>query len=113
MTAQGHPRSIFNRAVERGNFVVAEATARELGRLTLEEALGLLFLCGRRSRSSSSAWLELMFPLLQESEALVPRDSTTSILHIQNRHDPLIHGAEPKRLRSKGKRLACASVLSP
>ena len=44
MTAQGHPRAIFNRAVERGNLVVAEATARELGKLSLEEGLGLLFL---------------------------------------------------------------------
>jgi hypothetical protein len=38
MTAQGHPRAIFKRAVERGNLVIAEATAREIGRLTLEEA---------------------------------------------------------------------------
>jgi hypothetical protein len=44
MTAQGHPRAIFQRAVERGNLVVAEATARELGQLTLEEAVRLLFL---------------------------------------------------------------------
>jgi hypothetical protein len=38
LIAQGHPRSIFNRAVERGNLVIAEATARELGSLTLESA---------------------------------------------------------------------------
>jgi hypothetical protein len=44
VTAQGHPRTIFKRAIERGNVLVAEATARELGRLTLEEALRLLFL---------------------------------------------------------------------
>jgi hypothetical protein len=44
VTAQGHPRAIFKRAVERGNLIVAEATARELGRLTLEEALSLLLL---------------------------------------------------------------------
>jgi hypothetical protein len=44
VTAQGHPRAIFKRAIERGNIVVAEATARELGRLTLEEALSLLLL---------------------------------------------------------------------
>ena len=44
MTAQGHPRAIFSRAIEHGNLVVAEATARELGRLTLEEALRLLLL---------------------------------------------------------------------
>ena len=43
MTAQGHPRAIFSRAIARGNLVIAEATAREI-RLTLEEALRLLFL---------------------------------------------------------------------
>jgi hypothetical protein len=40
--AQGHPRAIFKRAIERGNVVVAEATARELGQLSLEEALQLV-----------------------------------------------------------------------
>jgi hypothetical protein len=44
VTAQGHPRAIFSKAIERGNLVVAEASAREVGRLTLEEALRLLFL---------------------------------------------------------------------
>jgi hypothetical protein len=44
MTAQGHPRAIFKRAIERGNLVVAEASVREMGKLTLEEALRLLFL---------------------------------------------------------------------
>jgi hypothetical protein len=43
LTAQGHPRSIFKRAIERGNIVVAEATAREIG-LSLEEALQLVLL---------------------------------------------------------------------
>ncbi len=44
MTAQGHPRAIFSRAVERRNLVIAEATAREIGKLALDEALKLLFL---------------------------------------------------------------------
>lgn len=43
MTAQGHPRAIFKRAIERGNVVLAEATAREIG-LNLEEALQLVLL---------------------------------------------------------------------
>jgi hypothetical protein len=43
LTAQGHPRAIFQRAVERGNLVIAEATAREIG-LSLEEALQLVLL---------------------------------------------------------------------
>jgi hypothetical protein len=29
MTAQGHPRAIFTRSIERGNLVTAEASARE------------------------------------------------------------------------------------
>jgi hypothetical protein len=44
LTAQGHPRAIFTRAIENGNLVIAEATAREITNLTLEEALRLLFL---------------------------------------------------------------------
>ena len=40
MTAQGHPGAIFKRAIENGNLlVIAEATAREVGNLTLDEAL--------------------------------------------------------------------------
>jgi hypothetical protein len=44
MTAQGHPRAIFTRSIERGDLVTAEASAREVGKLTLEEVLRLLFL---------------------------------------------------------------------
>jgi hypothetical protein len=44
LTAQGHPRAIFKRAIERGNLVVAEMAAREAGNLTLAEALELLCL---------------------------------------------------------------------
>jgi hypothetical protein len=43
LTAQGHPRAIFKRAIERGNVLVAEATAREIG-LSLEEARQLVLL---------------------------------------------------------------------
>jgi hypothetical protein len=44
LPAQGHPSAIFSRAIERGNLLVAEASAREVGNLTLEEPLRLLFL---------------------------------------------------------------------
>ena len=44
MTAQGHPRAIFTRAIENGNLGAAEVVAREVGNLSLEEALRLLFL---------------------------------------------------------------------
>jgi hypothetical protein len=41
LTAQVHPRRIFATAIDRGNIGMAEATARELGRISLEEALAL------------------------------------------------------------------------
>jgi hypothetical protein len=43
LTAQGHPRAIFKRAIERDNVTMAEATAREFA-LNLEEALQLVLL---------------------------------------------------------------------
>ena len=42
MTAQGHARTVFRRAIERGNYLIAVTTAREVGRLDLGEALELL-----------------------------------------------------------------------
>jgi hypothetical protein len=41
MTAQGHPRAVFRRAIERKNLLTAEATAREMGTVSLGEALDL------------------------------------------------------------------------
>jgi hypothetical protein len=42
LTAQGHPRTIFERAIERGNLTVAEATLRtEIPRPTLVDLLEL------------------------------------------------------------------------
>ena len=70
MTAQGHPRRIFANAIERGNVVMAEATAQELGRISLDEALALTALVAekepeRRSRFTVR-WLRR---LLEEARA--------------------------------------------
>ena len=48
MTAQGHPLSRFRRAVDHGNLLEAEASAREFGRLDLEDALGFLNMIAAR-----------------------------------------------------------------
>ena len=77
MTAQGHPRRIFATAIERGNIVMAEATARELGRITLEEALALTALVAekepeRRSRFAVR-WLRR---LLEEDDSLTIEEAT-------------------------------------
>jgi transposase InsO family protein len=49
LTAQGHPRTTFNRAIERGNLLVAEATAREIGKVSLGEALELVALIAQHA----------------------------------------------------------------
>jgi hypothetical protein len=49
LTAQGHPRAIFQRAIERGNLIVAEATLRALGHPTLVEVLELTILIAQRA----------------------------------------------------------------
>ena len=61
MTAQGHPRAIFHRAIERGSLAIAETTLRELGRPTLAELLELTILIAekdpRRHPKVSARWL--------------------------------------------------------
>jgi len=47
-TSQGHPRTIFKRALEHDNLVLAEVTAREIGRVTIAEALELTALVARK-----------------------------------------------------------------
>lgn len=49
MTAQGHPRAIFHRAIERKNLLVAETTAREVGVIELTEALDLVCLVAEKT----------------------------------------------------------------
>jgi hypothetical protein len=62
-TSQGHPRTVFRRAVDRGNLVAAELTARELGGLDPSEALELtaLIALNNRERGQRYAvrWLKL------------------------------------------------------
>jgi hypothetical protein len=41
VTAQGHPRATFNRAIEHGNLLVAATILREIGRPSLTELLAL------------------------------------------------------------------------
>jgi hypothetical protein len=62
VTSQGHPRTAFRRALERGNLLLAETTAREVGHVDLREALELAALIARhdprvRGRRASARWL--------------------------------------------------------
>ncbi len=86
MTAQGHPRVIFERALEHGNALLAQMTARELGRITLEEALTLTALVaqkepGRRSRYAVR-WL---LRLLQEDDQLTIEEAALAASALEER----------------------------
>ena len=75
MTAGGHPRATYQRAIDRGNLFVAEATLRELGRPTLVELLELTGLIAlkdpRRYDRVAARWL---FRYLQEADAATLAD---------------------------------------
>jgi hypothetical protein len=69
LTSEGHPHAVFRRAIDRQNLPMALVTAREVGRLTLPDALDLTALIamkdpGRRSRVAVR-WLRR---LLDEDE---------------------------------------------
>jgi hypothetical protein len=71
LTAQGHPRSIFKRAIENGNLAVAEASAREIGSLTLEESLALTGLVVQKDPGRRSGYtVRWLLRLLEEDENL-------------------------------------------
>jgi hypothetical protein len=53
-TSQGRPYSIFRRALQHGNLLVAEATAKELPPLSLTDALELTILIAQGSASASA-----------------------------------------------------------
>ena len=74
-TSQGHPRTVFRRALERGNLLVAEVTAREIGPLDLGESLELTALVALRNRARGGRfavrllerWLEEAAPAIEEA----------------------------------------------
>jgi hypothetical protein len=46
VTSRGHPDAEFKRALDRGSLWVAEAVARDLPQVSLEDALRLVHLYG-------------------------------------------------------------------
>jgi hypothetical protein len=62
VTSRGHPHAEFKRALERGNLWVAEAAARDLPQIALEDALRLVHLYAERDspkfEKAAMRWLE-------------------------------------------------------
>src|SRR5262249_17781364 len=71
ITSQGHPRTAFRRALERGNLVIAEIEAREVGQLDLSEALELTALVALRDRPRGDRYaLRWLARWLEETPAM-------------------------------------------
>ncbi len=50
MTSRGHPYAEFKRALDRGNLWIAEAVAREMPQVSLEDALKLVHLYAEKEQ---------------------------------------------------------------
>jgi hypothetical protein len=71
VTAQGNPRVIFKRAIERGTVAIAESVARELGQLSLGESLALTALVARQDpRRRSRFAVRWLLRLLEEDDSM-------------------------------------------
>jgi len=74
VTAQGSPRERFRRAIERRSLLNAELAAREVGVVTLEEALQLVVLYAERADPRAERamvrWLGRLFTEKQLGFAL-------------------------------------------
>jgi hypothetical protein len=109
MTAQGHPRAIFSRAIENGNLVVAEQVAREVPNLTLEEALrSPVPLRGEGSAPLREGGAPLARPLPGEGQGRDPAEGTTRNLRTR--------GATCWRRRPRGEaagRVAALNYVPP
>jgi hypothetical protein len=80
LTAQGHPRAIFKRAIENGNLLVGEATAREVGRITLDESLALVALVAVKDPHRHSRYaVRWLRRLLEENDGLTLRETSLAV----------------------------------
>jgi hypothetical protein len=61
VTSRGHPHAVFQRAFKNGNVSIAEAAAREMPQVSLEDALKLVHLYGEKDspkyEAAAMKWL--------------------------------------------------------
>jgi hypothetical protein len=105
-TSQGHPRTIFRRALEHDNLVLAEVTAREIGRVTIAEALELTALVARKQPERygrfAARWLCLYLEehekaTLEDVELLVSKPAGAS-----DPQEPGLGARNPEEGRTAG-----------
>ena len=89
MTSRGHPHAEFKRALERGNLWVAEAVARDLPKVPLEDALRLVHLYAEKEspkyERAAMRWLERY--LAERSPTLKNFAKVVRSLELRQRND--------------------------
>ncbi len=99
-TSQGHPRTSFRRALEHDNLVLAEVTAREIGRVTIAEALELTALVARKQPERygrfAARWLCLY---LEEHEKATLEEVALLVSHLRSLASSKDHGSTLAILR--------------
>ena len=104
-SSRGRPRTIFRRALERGNLVLAEVTAREIGRVTIAEALELTALVARKQPHRygrfAARWLCLW---LEEHEKATLDDVALLVSNLQSLATPKDHASALAILRKAARR---------
>lgn len=116
MTAQGHPRVIFQRAIERGNLTVAEATLRtEIPRPTLVDLLELTALIAfkqpERFSRVAARWLLRYLEAVEDATIYDASFLTACLQALGGRHHQhalaALRGmAEEATTRSRGRGVA-------
>jgi hypothetical protein len=100
VTASGHPRAIYTRAIERGNLLVAEATLRaEIPRSTLGDLLELTALIAQKQPERFSRvaarWLVKYLEAVDEATIYDAAFIASNLQALGGRH----HGNAMKALR--------------
>ena len=107
----GHPRTIFRRARTR-HLVLAEVTAREIGRVTISEALELTALVARKQPERygrfAARWLCLW---LEEHEKATLEDVALLVSHLRSLADPDHHAAALAILRNAARPMTSGRPL--
>ena len=102
---QDHPRTIFRRAIEHNNLVLADVTAREIGRVTIAEALELTTLFARKPPERygrfAARWLCLY---LEEHEKATLERVELLLSNLQSLASPKNHASALAILRKPSRR---------
>jgi hypothetical protein len=99
MTAQGHARARFRRAIERKNLLGAETTAREMGTVDLSEALDLVCLVAKVAPARLDGFARRWLARLADERSLALRELDLAVTALRALPSPRAEDALRALLR--------------